>query len=71
MKRTGLMNARPHPDPLPRGGGITIPCTSFCGRAFDKSSSAVFGAAADLAPSPRGEGQGGGGLESCLNFQIA
>ncbi len=65
------MNARPHPDPLPRGEGIAIASASFCGHASRKSGGMTFDVAADVTPFPEGEGWSEGGLGFHLYFQIA
>lgn len=62
MKQSGFMfDARPHPNPLPRGEGND-------GGAFSNFQSTCYSypltdtrVAADDSPSPRGEGRGEGG----------
>ena len=56
-----LLNARPHPDPLPRGEGIAVAPFVFCEKLSGKSSRWCFVEVANDSPSPWGEGRGEGG----------
>ena len=59
-----MFNARPHPNPLPRGEGTAIADFFFYGSSFGKYSRTIFFETASVSPSPWGEGWGEGG---CYN----
>jgi hypothetical protein len=57
-------NARPHPDPLPRGEGTAIVHSSVLGNAFAQSHRRSSSETANGSPSPGGEGRGEGGRQT-------
>ena len=55
-----MVNARPHPSPLPRGEGTGCERFLIFGRTPRKSSREFSREAANGSPSPGGEGRGEG-----------
>ena len=56
-----MFNARPHPDPLPRGEGTGCQRFATFGSASGKFSRKFLRETANDSPAPRGEGRGEGG----------
>ena len=64
MKFLKMFNARPHPDPLPRGEGTAAGCVSFFASRSSRWLLSICQEAGSVSPSPWGEGRGEGG---CYN----
>jgi hypothetical protein len=56
-----VFDARPHPNPLPRGEGTATTRFASFGRSLGKSCHGSPRVTANNSPSPGGEGQGDGG----------
>ena len=53
MKFLKMFNARPHPDPLPRGEGTAVGHFNFCESCASRWPSLFCQDAASVSPSPR------------------
>jgi hypothetical protein len=60
------MNARPYPDPLPRGEGAAILNSWRIVSASRKSGHVFALALANVSPFPWGEGRGEGGRDNSI-----
>lgn len=56
-----LCNARPHPDPLPRGEGESFAVSLVNRRLDSRGAITNYRERSQAVPSPGGEGQGEGG----------
>jgi hypothetical protein len=54
----------PRPDPLPRGEGTAIGCNGFTEPSIAIPTAGLVEGAANVSPSPRGEGRGEGKRDS-------
>ena len=64
MKALKMFNARPHPNPLPRGEGTAVVCFAFCENFSSRLQRLICKVAGSVSPSPWGEGRG---EEGCYN----
>jgi hypothetical protein len=58
---TNLIDARPHPDPLPLGEGTADGCFILRGSFSSRRPLSFCQGAGSVSPSPWGEGRGEGG----------
>jgi hypothetical protein len=64
MKTFFVLNARPHPNPLPRGEGIAVVYSIFRECFSSRWPRSVCQMAGSVSPSPWGEGRGEAGCHN-------